>query len=807
MSRTIFRHISIRVILPIVSVAMLATLYVLAQESAGKKYALLVGVQEYANGSGLRRLEYTENDVRDLSEVLKQQGYIVTIMTESEFKPGNEFVLPYAKKIMKMVTRLAQDCKPEDTFLVAFSGHGAHLKETNKLYFCPLGTDLKDKETLLAIDDVMGTLNEKSCQAANKVLLVDACRNDPSDGRSGGSPKELQSVTRPLVPKPPGGTVALFSCSQGEISHESLKQKRGFLFHHVIKGLSGEASNGRGEVTWSRLVTYVTEYLPLAVRNEKGPEVRQTPEAIGNSRGEIILARFGPQKPPMDEPTVKENPKEITNSIGIKLMRIPKGKFMMGCPETEEKTLEDETQHEVTISQNFFMGSTEVTQAQWQKVMGNNPSKFKGDELPVETVNWEEAVEFCKRLSEMPEEKKAGRKYRLPTEAEWEYACRARTTTTFHFGNQLNGTLANCKGTAPYGTETKGPYLKKTSPVGTYPANAWGLYDMHGNVCEWCSDWEGDYPAGSVTDPSGPATGSDRVFRGGAWTIDAVCCRSAFRCGMAPSLRDGGLGFRVALSSIEEAKVRQDQSSMNESTVRQDPKEILNSIGIKLMRIPNGKFMMGSPETEDRKDDEIQHEVTISRNFYMGSTEVTQAQWVAIMEKNPSRYKGDDMPVEKVSWDEAVEFCKRLSEMPDEKKAGRKYRLPTEAEWEYACRAGTKTQYSFGDAIELIDEHGWYVDNSLKEIHSVGMKKPNAWGLYDMHGNVWEWCADWYGEYPKGSATDPRGPEDGLDRVSRGGSWTNDAVSCRSAYRFWRDSSNRHSLGFRVALSSSEIPK
>jgi formylglycine-generating enzyme required for sulfatase activity len=549
MIRLITQLAYIRVILPILSVTMLATLYLLAQENTGKKYALLVGVQEYANGSGLRRLEYTQKDVTDLAEVLKQQGYIVKVMTESEYKPGKEFILPDAKRIMKMLTRLAQDCKPEDTLLVAFSGHGAHLKENNKLYFCPLGTDLKDKETLLAIDDVMGMFNEKSCLAANKVLLVDACRNDPSDGRAGGIPKGLQSVTRPLVPKPPGGTVALFSCSQGEISHESLKQKRGFLFHHVIEGLSGKAANQQGEVTWNQLVAYVTEYLPLAVLDENGPDVRQTPESFGNLRGKMVLARTDPRNAPMDQPIVRLDPTEITNSIGIKLMRIPKGKFLMGSPETGEIRDKNETQHEVTISQNFYMGSTEVTQVQWQKVMRNNPSSLKGDELPVAEINWEEAVEFCKRLSEMPEEKKAGRKYRLPTEAEWEYACRAETTTPFHFGSQLNGRQANFDGTKPYGTEMKVPYLQKPTPVGKYPANAWGLYDMHGNVWEWCSDWYGEYPSGSVTDPSGPATGSLRVTRGGGWYCNAAVCRSAFRGSLVPLYRDFFLGFRLALSS------------------------------------------------------------------------------------------------------------------------------------------------------------------------------------------------------------------------------------------------------------------
>ena len=508
----------------------------------------------------------------------------------------------------------------------------------------------------------------------------------------------------------------------------------------------------------------------------------------------------------------------FTNSIGIKLMRIPKGKFMMGSPETEKERFDHETQHEVTISQNFYMGATEVTQAQWQKVMGNEPSKFKGDELPVEKVGWDEAVDFCKRLSEMPEEKKAGRNYRLPTEAEWEYACRAGTTTPFHFGSQLNGRQANCNGSEPYGTNTKGSNLEKTTPVGNYPANAWGLHDMHGNVLEWCSDWYDEYPAVSLTNPSGPATGSGRVGRGGCWLIDAVYCRSASRNARAPSFRDDDLGFRVVLSSsMDEVIVRQGQGSMDETTVRRDPKEVSNSIGIKLMRIPKGKFMMGSPETEkERRVDETQHEVTISQNFYMGATEVTQGQWQKVMGNKPSKFEGDELPVQKISWDESVEFCKRLSQMPEEIRAGRKYRLPTESEWEYACRAGTTTPFHFGSQLNgrqaNCDGNGPYGTDTrgqnLKNTTPVGKYPPNQWGLYDMHGNVVEWCSDWYGEYPSGSVTDPSGPATGSGRVIRSGGWNVGAVFCRSADRYGIVPSFRsHSLGFRLAMSSSGIPK
>ena len=226
-----------------------------------------------------------------------------------------------------------------------------------------------------------------------------------------------------------------------------------------------------------------------------------------------------------------------------------------------------------------------------------------------------------------------------------------------------------------------------------------------------------------------------------------------------------------------------------------------NSVGISLKLFPLGSFTMGDAVGSS---DEKPHRVTLARPFYMGVHEVTNAQWKRVMGSVPSNWKDGDQPVEEVSWEEAVEFCGRLSALPEERTAGRVYRLPTEAEWEYACRAGTTTQYSFGDDETRLGDYGWFDGNSGSKTHAVGQKKPNAWGLYDMHGNVWEWCSDWYGAYSDGAVTNPQGLSSGSSRVIRGGSWYGTARHCRSAYRGRRNPSDRSSgLGFRVALSPS----
>jgi formylglycine-generating enzyme required for sulfatase activity len=229
-----------------------------------------------------------------------------------------------------------------------------------------------------------------------------------------------------------------------------------------------------------------------------------------------------------------------------------------------------------------------------------------------------------------------------------------------------------------------------------------------------------------------------------------------------------------------------------------------NSIGMDLMLIPPGEFLMGSPAFEDgRQANETQHKVTLTKPFFMGITEVTQLQFFRVLRKNPSKFKAVEHPVEQVTWEDAVEFCARLSDLPAEKRVGRVYRLPTEAEWAYACRAGTKTAYSFGDSKSELGDYAWYDKNSENTTHPVGQKKLNPWGLYDMHGNVWEWCQDWYGDYPGGKLTDPTEPSSGSYRVCRGGSWRNYSEGCRSALRFRRTPGSwAYFLGFRVLRSS-----
>ncbi len=259
---------------------------------------------------------------------------------------------------------------------------------------------------------------------------------------------------------------------------------------------------------------------------------------------------------------------DIGNGVKLDMMLIPAGEFMMGSPSSEAERYEDEgPQHRVRISKPFRVGKFQVTQAQWRAVMGNNPSHFqaKADSSgvlqsiarafsgstppkpadfgnhPVERVSWDDCKEFCVNLS-----RQLGREIQLLTEAQWEYACRAGTVTPFHFGPTISTNQANYDGNHTYANGSKGEYRQKTTPVGSFPANGWGLHDMHGNVWEWCASWFGPYEAGDKVDPTDSGSGTDRVLRGGSWFNLPRHCRSAYRCRGTPDYRNNSIGFRVA---------------------------------------------------------------------------------------------------------------------------------------------------------------------------------------------------------------------------------------------------------------------
>jgi formylglycine-generating enzyme required for sulfatase activity len=238
----------------------------------------------------------------------------------------------------------------------------------------------------------------------------------------------------------------------------------------------------------------------------------------------------------------KAPPKNFTNSIGMKFIWIPLGTFMMGSPGEEKPRRANETQHKVTLTKGFYMGVHLVTQEQWMEIMAQNPSHFKGEKnLPVEMVSWDDCQEFIKKLRE-----KDKKPYRLPTEAEWEYSCRAGTTTPFHFGETISTDQANYNGEI-YRNGKKGVNRKRTTPLDSFPPNALGLYDMHGNLSQWCQDRHGEYPQDDVIDPQGPEVGEARMLRGGSWFHNPQFCRSAFRYWDGPRNGSANWGLRVCL--------------------------------------------------------------------------------------------------------------------------------------------------------------------------------------------------------------------------------------------------------------------
>ncbi len=574
----------------------------------------------------------------------------------------------------------------------------------------------------------------------------------------------------------------------------------------------------------------------------------------------------------------------LDNASNIEMLLVPAGTFTMGCSASNSFGCEagENPTHQVTLTNCFYLGTTEVTQAQWLAEMGNNPSYFVGQadspSRPVERVSWNKIQPFCIQNA-----------LRLPTEAEWEYAYRAGTTTAFHSmpasangtndDNQL-GSIAWFNGNAE----------GETHAVGGKSANALGLHDMAGNVVEWCQDWLGAYTPGSVANPTGPTTGTNRIVRGGFFWADSNFCRASMRTNTTPDTVSSFAGFRVARDPYFEpptiTSVSPPTGSVDGGTAIKitgtnltgativtvggvaatnvvvvsptsiialtpagtgvvsvavttpdgtatlpeaftyeflpwatelefDPDPTLvtdpnlvdaivacglpwrvqdNASGIEMVLIPAGTFMMGcSPgDTDCEPHESTAHQVTLTNCFYMSTTEVTQAQWTAEMGSNPSYFQppsytlDTSRPVEQVSWDMIQPFCTQNN-----------LRLPTEAEWEYACRAGTTTE-RYG----VLNDIAWYNQNWTNYgTQPVAGKLPNALGLYDTLGNVFEWCQDWYDtSYAPVSVTNPTGPATGIARVLRGGYWNFGAHWCRASNRNYEAPSGiLFGFGFRVA--------
>jgi formylglycine-generating enzyme required for sulfatase activity/serine/threonine protein kinase len=563
-------------------------------------------------------------------------------------------------------------------------------------------------------------------------------------------------------------------------------------------------------------------------------------------------------------------PERDDNAILMKFVRIPNGEFLMGEKPDEGSQQPGQSSVPVRISKEFWLGKCEVTQLQWRQVMQTSPwsgqaDVKEGNDYPATYVDWQDATQFCEKLSE--EERGAGRlqfnmKYVLPTEAQWEFACRAGTTTRFSFGDDES----KLSEYAWFGNNASAGGENHANPVGQKLPNALGLLDMHGNVGEWCRDGEGPALLGGL-DPEVTSGGVRRMSRGGSFADAAKDCRSAGRRALEPTHRDRALGFRVALSNAPRTMLRRSTRTLIVSPQSQPsgrfgrsnstfpsvadltrgivavPVRDDNGLQLKLIRIAPGSFKMGSttattaqmardrtpqyrPKGTPRRrrpadvnaHDEGAVDVDLTSEFWLGKDEVTQAQWQQVMRTTPWHAKsqvmeGNDYPATYVSWNDAAAFCKKLTD--SEHQTGRlqtdsEYKLPTEAQWEYACRAGTQTQFSFGRNEYQLSRYAWFGAVGRNGFaarepyaHECGRKASNPWGLDDMHGNVCEWCRDNYKEKLPGG-TDPEVGAGGSNRVIRGGGWSTPAAGCASAARApSAPAVRRNDLGFRVAIVSS----
>ncbi len=533
--------------------------------------------------------------------------------------------------------------------------------------------------------------------------------------------------------------------------------------------------------------------------------------------------------------------------------------YMMGAT-TEQEPYASDNEREVhkVMQYPFYIGETEVTQELWQAVMGGNPSHFKGKRLPVQDVTWDEVQEFILRLNRF-----TGWRFRLPTEAEWELAARGGRNSRYLGHNYVYAGSNTLADVGWFDGNSSG----RPNMVKTLAPNQLGLYDMSGNVWEWCQDyWAPSYSAEAVLNPLGPETGNSRVIRGGSWLNYTANCRVSSRSESDPATSSYTIGLRLAMdapynswfmlsdkiiyirkgsqrsvdilngngsytvyngnSQIAEASVSGehlvvkglnigsttvvvkdnlsgDKASVtvvvyNTSPTRPDK---VDGVPFNMIYVEGGIFKMGATAEQGSdaySNESPAHHVTLA-NYYIGETEVTQALWQAVMGSNPSSFTGDPArPVERVSWLDCVEFLDRLNEM-----TGNDYRLPTEAEWEYAARGGIFSQgfkYAGSDDVNAV---AWYTSNSGNKTHAVATKQPNELGIYDMSGNVFEWCQDYLGTYSNGIQINPTGLVTGTSHMNRGGAWSSSARMSRVSYRRSSASSSViNTIGLRLAMDA-----
>lgn len=495
-------------------------------------------------------------------------------------------------------------------------------------------------------------------------------------------------------------------------------------------------------------------------------------------------------------------PSSETHSFAVKdvtftMVKVKAGTFIMGATTEQREDMNDNEIpiHQVSIS-DFYIGQTEVTQALWQAVMGNNPSSFPSNPSnPVENVSWDDCQVFVRKLNQL-----TGQSFRLPTEAEWEYAARggADTVSYKYSGDSIPNNVAWFVGNS----------LQTTHIVAMKNPNQLGLYDMSGNVCEWCQDWYGNYEISNQKDPQGPANGSYKVYRGGSWYFDARYARVSQRNYHTPTFSNYNIGLRLALTNIshEQVPVAQAEHTTPVSPIMTDSANIVEVAGVSFGMVPveGGTFVMGGT-TEQGADalvgERPTRKITLS-NYAISQTEVTQALWQAVMGTNPSADTTYNInPVTNVTWEDCQLFVAKLNELTQQQ-----FRLPTEAEWEYAARGGknmSKTKFAGSDNVNDV---AWNAENSEREVQPVGQKKPNQLGLYDMSGNVREWCQDWFGVYEGDMLTNPQGPETGVYRVTRGGSAMlpsrMNRVSYRDGYAVGEAFAD---LGFRLVRVANEL--